>query len=166
MSTAAHRNCRWAAVFKSYGQPTVFFLNKCADSGAKIAINTADHANEAITGCCIGHACNCADGFGLPNKGRTAAVTALTGFQFAIVCNHPGIPEVGTMALDTMASGKRMISPMPWADSGPLETMPSEAQAQDKAYINSSAMPKPARIEPALASVRQPIARPVKATID
>ena len=40
------------------------------------------------------------------------------------------------------------------------------AQAQDKAYVNSSAMPKPARIEPALASVRQPIARPVKATID
>ena len=40
---------------------------------------------------------------------------------------------VGTMALDTKARGNRMISPIDWADSGPLETRPRQAQPHDRA---------------------------------
>jgi hypothetical protein len=37
-----------------------------------------DHTSIAATGCCIGQAWIDADGFGLPNSSRAAAVTALT----------------------------------------------------------------------------------------
>ena len=33
--------------------------------------------------------------------------TALTGFQSATACSHPGMCWVGTMALETKASGNR-----------------------------------------------------------
>jgi hypothetical protein len=48
----------------------------------------------------------------LPNSCLQADATALTGFQFAIVCSHAGcIPCVDTKAFETMASGNRMTSP-------------------------------------------------------
>ena len=77
--------------------------------------------------------CTVLDGLGFPNRSRTAAATALTGFQLAITCIQPGMPWVGTMAFETIASGNKTISPTPWADSGPFETMPRQAQPHDKA---------------------------------
>ena len=73
------------------------------------------------------------DGFGFPRRWRAAAVTALTGFQSAMVCNQVGMCWVGTMALETKASGNRTMRPRDWADSGPLEASPRQAQAQDVA---------------------------------
>ena len=84
-------------------------------------------------GCCIGQAWMEADGFGFCHSWRAAEATALTGFQSAIVRSTGGIRWVGTRALDTMARGKRMTRPTPWADSGPLLTMPRQAQPQDRA---------------------------------
>ena len=98
-----------------------------------MAKSTTDQASAASTGCCIGQAWIEADGLGLPKRCRTAAVTALTGFHVAMACSHPGMLFVGTRAFDTMARGNRMISPIPWADSGPLETIPRQAQPHDRA---------------------------------
>src|SRR6185437_8277372 len=44
-----------------------------------------------------------------------------------------GMRWVGTRPLDTMARGNRMTRPTPWADSGPLLTLPRQPQAQDRA---------------------------------
>ncbi len=74
-----------------------------------------------------------ADGFGFCQRVRAAEATALTGFQSAMVRSTGGIRWVGTSALETMARGKRITSPTPWADSGPLEMMPRQAQPQDSA---------------------------------
>src|ERR1700728_339109 len=98
-----------------------------------MAMMMSDHPTAASTGCCIGHAETVLDGLGLPNRCRTAAVTALTGFQLAIAWSQPGIPAVGTSAFDTMARGNKMMSPTPWADSGPFETIPRHAHAQERA---------------------------------
>jgi hypothetical protein len=40
----------------------------------------------------------------LPHRSRQAAVTALTGFQPASVRSQPGMPRVGTSALETKES--------------------------------------------------------------
>ena len=113
--------------------PVVLRRKRWVASGAKTTRMARDHATAATTGCCIGHAEIELDGFGLPKKCRAAAVTALTGFQFAMTWSQPGIPDVGTIAFETMASGNKMMSPMPCADSGPFETMPRQAQAQESA---------------------------------
>ena len=72
-----------------------------------------------------------ADGFGLSNSCRAAAVTALTGFQSAIVRSTAGMCWVGTSALDTNDSGNSRISPRFCADSASLETIPRHAQTHD-----------------------------------
>ena len=46
------------------------------------------------------------DGFGLPQRTRVPATTALTGFQMAMAWSHPGMCWVGTMALETNVAGK------------------------------------------------------------
>ena len=116
-----------------YDQPVVRRRYRCAASGTNTIRIAKDQAIAAMIGCSIGHTWMDADGFGLPNSVRAAAVTALTGFQLAIVCSHAGIPCVGTIALDTIASGKKMTSPMPCADSGPFDTIPRHAQAHESA---------------------------------
>ena len=73
------------------------------------------------------------DGLGLPKRCRQAAVTALTGFQSAMVWSHPGMPWVGTRAFETKARGKRKMRPIDWADSGPLTTRPRHAHPHDTA---------------------------------
>ena len=93
----------------------------------------SDQSTDATTGCCIGQASMVADGLGLWNSGRAAAVTALTGFQLAIVCRIGGMWAVGTSALETNAIGNRITSPIPCADSGLLLTMPTQAQAHESA---------------------------------
>ena len=68
-----------------------------------------------------------ADGFGLPQRSRAPATTALTGFQFAMTCSHPGMCWVGTNALDTNVSGNSTMKPNEPADSGLLEFSPTQA---------------------------------------
>src|SRR5262245_17664914 len=94
---------------------------KCAASGAATAKITTDQIREASIGCCIGQARTIADGFGFPQRWRSAAQTALTGFQFAMACSQPGMCSVGTMALETKASGNSTMKPKEAADSGLLE---------------------------------------------
>jgi hypothetical protein len=102
--------------------------------GKKIIRSPIDHIRAAQTGCCIGQAFMIEDGFGLPKSCLQADVTALTGFQLAIVCSHVGfIPWVDTTAFDTRAIGNRMTSPIPWAVSGFLVVSPKQAQPQDMA---------------------------------
>ena len=91
---------------------------------------TTDQMMAASIGCCMGQAGMVDDGFGLPHSSRTAAATALTGFQAAIVPSQVGRPLVGTKALDTNASGNRMISPIDCADSGPFTPRPMQAPNQ------------------------------------
>jgi AcrR family transcriptional regulator len=52
------------------------------------------------------------DGFGLPNRVRHAAVTALTGFQSAMTRKIHGMPCVGTIEFDTKASGSTRERPL------------------------------------------------------
>src|SRR5277367_309842 len=74
-------------------------------SGAATARISADQASDGSMGCWIGQAGIDADGFGLSQSWRAAAVTALTGFQSAMACSQPGMCWVGTSALDTNARG-------------------------------------------------------------
>ena len=48
--------------------------------------------------------------------------------------------------------------------SGPLETIPRQAQAHESPYVNKRGSSKPAGTEPAEACGRQPMARPVTST--
>jgi len=73
------------------------------------------------------------EGLGFCHRLRAAEATELTGFQSAKVRSTVGMRWVGTRALETMASGKRMTRPTPCADSGPLDTMPRHAQPHDSA---------------------------------
>src|ERR1700687_718885 len=86
-------------------------LKKYEANGAAIARISADQMRAASTGCCIGQAWMAPEGLGLPHRSRAPAVTALTGFQSAMACSHPGMCCVGTMALDTKASGKSTMKP-------------------------------------------------------
>src|SRR5262245_47811222 len=96
-----------------------------------MARSVIDQMSEAAIGCCIGQAPLVADGLGLWKSRRAAAVTALTGFQSATVRTKAGMFPVGTTALEMKASGKRITSPTPCADSGPLLTMPRQAQPHE-----------------------------------
>ena len=96
-------------------------------SGAAIARISTDQMSEASTGCCMGQAWTTDDGFGLPHRCRVPAQTALTGFQFAMACIHPGMCNVGTMALETKDNGNRTMNPNDAADSGLLELRPTHA---------------------------------------
>src|ERR1700735_1203573 len=98
-----------------------------------MARRATDHSSEAATGGCMGQAWMPAGGLGFLNMSRAAAVTALTGFQLAMNLSTVGMRSVGTRALETMARGKRMTRPTPWADSGPLLTIPRQPQPQDRA---------------------------------
>src|SRR5271155_5433048 len=106
---------------------------RCVASGANTAIIATHQSSDASSACCIGQAWMLADGFGLENSSRAAAVTALTGFQSAIVFNAAGMCSVGTSALDTIASGNSTTRPTLCADSGPLLIMPRQAQPHDSA---------------------------------
>src|SRR3984957_8902460 len=104
-----------------------------AANGAAMARMTTDQISAASTGCCIGQACTMADGFGLPHRSRAPATTALTGFQFATTCSHPGMCWVGTNAFDTNVSGNRTMKPTEAADSGLLDFNPTQAETHDTA---------------------------------
>ena len=106
-------------------------LKKCDAKGAATARISTDQIRAASTGCCMGHAWMVADGFGFPQRFRAPAVTALTGFQSAIACNHPGMCCVGTMAFETKASGNRTMKPNEAADSGLLLLSPTHAAIHD-----------------------------------
>ena len=67
----------------------------------------------------------------VPPELACPAVTALTGFQSATACSHPGMCCVGTMALETKASGKSTMKPNDAADSGVLLLRPTQAAIQD-----------------------------------
>ncbi len=69
----------------------------------------------------------------MPHSPRAAAVTALTGFQLAIVRSTNGMCCVGTSALEMIASGKKITSPVPCADSGLWLTIPRHAHVHDSA---------------------------------
>jgi hypothetical protein len=58
---------------------------------------------------------------------------ALTGFQSVIARSQPGIPFVGTSALETNESGKSTRKPKLWADSAPFATRPTQPPAHDRA---------------------------------
>src|ERR1700735_4553103 len=104
----------------------VRFFKECAASGQATARIATDQISAASTGCCIGHACTMAEGFGLPHRSRAPATTALTGFQLATPGSHPGMGWVGTKALDTNVSGNRTMKPNEPADSGLLEFRPTQ----------------------------------------
>ena len=89
------------------GYSVVRFLKKDAAKGAATTKINTDQIKAASTGCCIGHTWMVADGFGLPHRLRTPAVTALTGFQSATAWSQPGMCWVGTIALETKAKGNR-----------------------------------------------------------
>ena len=69
-------------------------------------------------------------GFGLPNRFRHAAASAHIGFHFATGCSQPGMPWVGTNALETNISGRKRMNPVCWAASGLRSTMPRQTPAQ------------------------------------
>src|SRR5450755_792664 len=100
-------------------------------NGAAMAKMSADQMRAASTGCCMGQAWMAAEGFGLPQSWRAPAATALTGFQSATACSHPGMCCVGTRALETKASGKSTMKPNDAADSGLLLLRPTQAAIQD-----------------------------------
>lgn len=66
-------------------QSAVRRLSSDVASGAYMRSRPTDQMSEASTGCCMGQAWIALDGFGLANRWRLAAVTVLTGFQFAMV---------------------------------------------------------------------------------
>src|ERR1035438_10774681 len=96
-----------------------------------MASSPKDHTSEVTMACCMGQECTVAEGFGLANSWRHAAVTALIGFQSATARSTVGMRAVGTNALETTARGKRTTSPTPCADSGPLLRMPRHAQPHE-----------------------------------
>ena len=107
---------------------------ECAASGQAVAKMSRDHRSDASIGCCIGQAWMAADGFGFPQRCRAAAQTALTGFQSATACIHPGMCAVGTIAFETNASGNRTMKPNEAADSGLFEFMPTMEATQVSEY--------------------------------
>src|SRR6202034_1660870 len=111
----------------------VRFLKECAASGQATARIATDQISAASTGCCIGQACTMAEGVGLPQRSRAPATTALTGFQFATACSHPGMCWVGTKALDTNVSGNKMMKPNEPPASVLLEFRPTQADTQPTA---------------------------------
>ena len=74
-------------------QPVVRRRKRCVARGTNTSRIAADHASAASTGCCIGHTWSAADGFGLPNNVRAAAVTALAGVPVGDDL-QPGYPAV------------------------------------------------------------------------
>src|SRR5690606_6267454 len=105
-----------------------------------------------------------AEGLGAPNSSRSAAVRALTGFQFAIVARTVGIAWVGANALETKASGNRTRKASAWADSGSLERSPTQPHAQLTDQANSSARPIPAAVDNGPLRGAHPTAQPVSRT--
>src|SRR5215470_4835877 len=100
---------------------------KCAQAVAERYLRTAsvrntrrittDHAIEAITGCCIGHAPD-VDTPGLPNSTRLAWTVALNGFHSAMGWSHPTIRLESTNAIETNVTGNSQMRPPEVAASG------------------------------------------------
>src|SRR5215470_8454449 len=103
---------------------------RCTASGANTTSSSADQPSTASSGCCIGQACTRADGLGLPNSSRHDAATALNGFQTAITCSQPGIPCVGTNALEMNVSGMNKMNASCCAASTLRSFMPRQTPAQ------------------------------------
>ena len=88
-------------------------------------------------GCCIVQAWIDADGLGLSQSWRAAAVTALTGFQSAMACSQPGMCWVGTSAAIAAELPLYTTNPDDFAGLGHLVTVvpvtrpevPNERQA-------------------------------------
>ena len=74
-----------------------------------------------------------AAGFGLPNRCRQAAASEDIGFHSATGCSQPGMPWVGTNALEMKVSGRKMMNPVDCAASGLRSSMPRQTPAQVKA---------------------------------
>ena len=70
----------------------------------------------------------------MPNRCRDAAASADIGFQIAIGCSQPGMPWIGTNALETNVSGRKMMNPVCCAASGLRSTIPRQTPAQVNAY--------------------------------
>ena len=51
------------------------------------------------------------DGFGFPHSWRAPAVAALTGFQSAMACSHPGMCWVGTSGVGDEGEGEQHDEP-------------------------------------------------------
>ncbi len=92
----------------------------------------------------MGHTWIRPDGFGLPQRFRAAAHTALTGFQSAMVCIQLGMWSVGTMALETNVKGNSTMKPKDAADSGLFEFIPTMAVIQVIEYEKKSTSRNPA----------------------
>ena len=147
-------------------QPVVRRRKRWAASGAKTTSMPRDQATAAATGCCMGQAESELDGFGLPNRVRTAAVTALTGFQSAMVCSQPGMPVVGHQGVRDDGQREdddeaRCLGPTPVPSRRCRGTRrPTRGRRRRAGRCRSRPGPRPA-----LALVRQPIASPVRATM-
>src|SRR5690242_18626651 len=128
--TARRSGCNQAATTRAIPHSLVRRWNSLVATTLHTPRMTSDQMSAAATGCCIGHSWIVDDGFGLPQSSRTAAATALTGFQAAILPSHAGRWFVGTNAFDTNASGNRMMSPIDCADSGPFTARPMHAPNQ------------------------------------
>jgi len=95
-----------------------------------------DHEDGAtkqrrLDGCCIGHARTALTvrvAEELSGRGRDGA----DGIPGGDERSAAGMCAVGTRAFETMANGKRRTSPTPWADSGPLEMIPRQAQPHER----------------------------------
>jgi hypothetical protein len=95
----------------------------------------------------------------LPNSSRTAAASALTGFQSAIARSQAGIPPVGTNTLDSIVTGNTRIDACPAACSLP-STSPTYMPIQVAANWNASSRANAAIASPAPWRIRQPTASP------
>src|SRR5262249_16960850 len=134
-------------------------------SGTHTTRIASDHAAAVHTGCCIDQAALAADGLGLPHSTRQAAVTALTGFQSAMVRSQSGMPRVGTSALEMNDSGNSTRKPKLCAVPPPFAHRPTQPASHDSAYEKRSATPNPASAAPTPVEGRQPTTKPVPATI-
>src|SRR5689334_18581060 len=103
---------------------------KWTASGANTTSSPTDQQTTASSGCWAGQACTAAAGFGLPNSPRHAAASDDIGFHSAIGWSQPGMPCVGTKALEMNVSGRKMMNPVCCAASALRRTMPRQTPAQ------------------------------------
>src|SRR5919198_3102444 len=97
----------------------------------------AQHTIEYSAACSAGHPVGGTPNR-LPNRSRVALMTAVNGFQSAIVRRIPGSLSVGTNAEEMKLSGNIQISPALCATSTLRASSPISAPTQDNAQANIS----------------------------
>src|ERR1700722_20341226 len=102
-------------------------------SGAKITRSPTDQQTTASSGCWAGQACTRSAGLGLPKSERHAAASDDIGFHSATGWSQPGMPWVGTKALEMNVSGRKMMKPVCWAASALRSSIPRQTPAQGNA---------------------------------